>query len=89
MNSLANKFPEDERFNLSSQIRRAADSIALNISGQAEFKRFIGYSRRSQAEGVTCLHKARNRKYCSQEEFALYYDESFELMNMMMPSAKH
>jgi four helix bundle protein len=29
---LTHKFPKDEMYNLSSQIRRAADSIALNIS---------------------------------------------------------
>lgn len=40
-------FPEHEKNNLSSQIRRAVDSIALNISegyvGQsnAEFRRFL------------------------------------------------
>lgn len=63
-NTLSDKFPKKELFNLYSQIRRAADSIALNISegsiGQSnpEFKKFIGYSIRSMAEVVTCLHKA-------------------------------
>jgi len=56
---LSYKFPKDEIFNLSSQIRRAVDSIALNISegsiGQSnpEFKKFIGFSIRSLAEVVT------------------------------------
>jgi four helix bundle protein len=66
INKLAKQFPKSEMYNLSSQILRAVDSIALNISegsiGQSnpEFKRFIGYSIRSLAEVVTCLHKAKN-----------------------------
>jgi four helix bundle protein len=32
INSITKEFPSDELYNLSSQIRRAADSIALNIS---------------------------------------------------------
>ncbi len=32
INDISKKFPKDEVYNLSSQIRRAADSIALNIS---------------------------------------------------------
>ena len=32
INTIANSFPQTERFNLSSQILRAVDSIALNIA---------------------------------------------------------
>ena len=70
---LSFKFPKEEIYNLSSQIRRAVDSIALNISegsiGQTnpEFKKFIGFSIRSLAEVVTCLHKASKRNYISEK----------------------
>ena len=81
-------------YNLSSQIRRAADSIALNISegsiGQSdlEFRRFMGYAIRSLAEVVTCLHKANKRKYVSEQDFNKYYNDSFILMNMMVAFKK-
>ena len=90
INAMTYNFPEKEKFNLSSQIRRAVDSIALNISegsiGQTnpEFKRFMGYSIRSLAEVVTCLHKAKNRKYITETEFRDKYKFSYNLMNMMV-----
>jgi four helix bundle protein len=90
INNLCNKFPPKEIYNLSSQILRAADSIALNISegsiGQSnpEFKKFIGYSIRSLAEVVTCLHKAKKRGYISENEFTEQYESAFNLMNMMV-----
>ena len=73
---LSQKFPKTEMYNLTSQIQRAVDSIALNISegsiGQSnpEFKKFIGYSIRSLAEVVTCLYKAKYRKYITEKEFS-------------------
>lgn len=79
-----------EIYNLTSQIRRASDSIALNISegsiGQsaAEYKKFLGYAIRSLAEVVTCLHKAKRRKYISSQEFDQYYDDTYNLMNMLI-----
>ncbi len=90
INIMSYKFPKEELYNLSSQIRRAGDSIALNISegsiGQSvpEFKKFIGYSIRSLAEVVTCLHKAHRREYISKEEFNNKYEYAFNLMNMMV-----
>ncbi|MDY7395255.1 four helix bundle protein [Aureibaculum sp. 2210JD6-5] len=92
---LTNEFPKDEMYNLTSQIRRAVDSIALNISegsiGQTnpEFKKFMGYSIRSLAEVVTCLHKAKRRSYISEIEFNKYYLASYNLMNMMIAFRKN
>lgn len=51
----------DERYNLVSQLRRAATSVPLNIAeGRAsessrEFGRFLGYAYRSLKELDTCL----------------------------------
>lgn len=90
INLIAYKFPKMELFNLSSQIRRAVDSIALNISegsiGQSnpEFNRFMNYAIRSLAEVVTCLHKAKLREYISEKEFNKHYEFAFNLMNMMV-----
>jgi four helix bundle protein len=90
INLLTSNFPKEEMYNLSSQIRRAVDSVALNISegsiGQTnpEFKKFIGYAIRSLAEVVTCLHKAFRRKYVSEKEFNEQYEEAFALMNMLV-----
>lgn len=90
INRLSYNFPKEELYNLSSQIRRAVDSIALNISegaiGQTnpEFRKFVGYAIRSLAEVVTCLHKALRRNYITEDEFNKFYNYAFDLMNMMV-----
>jgi len=87
---VSSAFPKEEMFNLISQIRRASDSIALNISegsiaqSNPEFKKFLGYSIRSLAEVVTCLHKAKRRKYIDLIQFEKLYAEAFHMMNMMI-----
>ena len=87
---LTKDFPKEEMFNLTSQIRRASDSIALNISegsilqSKLEFKKFLGYSIRSLAEVVTCLYKSKNRNYISDEIFEKMYQESYNLMNQII-----
>jgi len=92
---LSKQFPKEEPHNLTSQIRRATDSIALNISegsiGQSnlEHKRFIGMDIRSLAGTVTCLHKALRRKQTSNNEFGEYYSYAYNLMNMMIGFKKN
>lgn len=84
---ISSGFPKNETFNLTSQIRRAVDSIALNISegsilqSNPEFKRFLGYSIRSIAEVVTCLYKAKNRNYIDITVFEENYNFAYKLMN--------
>jgi four helix bundle protein len=90
INILADSFPRKEQYNLSTQIVRAADSVALNIAegsisqSNPEFKRFVGYAIRSLTEVVTCLHKAQNRNYTTRLLFNELYNSSFQLMNMMV-----
>jgi four helix bundle protein len=90
INEISLKFPQRERYNLSDQILRAADSIALNISegsisqSHPEFRKFIGYSIRSLAEVVTCNHKAKKRAYITDIVFNEMYLEAYNLMNMMV-----
>lgn len=59
------EFPQDERFGLTSQMRRSAVSIASNIAeGQGrltagEFKQFLGMARGSNYEVQTQLELAK------------------------------
>jgi len=53
--------PEQEKYNLASQLRRAATSAPLNIAegcgaaSNSEFARFLGFAYRSLKEVVTAL----------------------------------
>lgn len=66
---LAEKLPDSERFNLKSQIIRAATSISLNIAegstGQTdpEQSRFLGMAIRSLIETVACQRLISRRNY--------------------------
>lgn len=86
---LAKKFPVDERFSLASQMKRAADSVVLNIAegstGQTvpEFKRFLDIALRSAIEVVACLYLAHKRKYIANDIYQKHYNE-YEILCKMI-----
>lgn len=69
IHDVAVQLPSSERYNLESQIVRAATSIALNIAegaiGQSDpdQARFLGYAIRSLVETVACQHLIHRRDY--------------------------
>jgi len=89
INILSKGFPKDELFILTSQIKRAADSVVLNIAegctGQsnAVFKNFLSYALRSAIEVVSCLFIAKRRKIISEDDFQRLYDEYQSLTKMI------
>lgn len=91
---LSQKFPEREKFNLSSQIKRAADSVVLNIAegstgqSKAEFKRFLNIALRSGIEVVSCFFMAHDRSYINKETFNLYYNQ-YELLTKRITALKN
>ncbi|MCE7992354.1 MAG: four helix bundle protein [Roseivirga sp.] len=89
VDELTKTFPKEETYVLTSQIKRAADSIALNIAegstGQTdkEFNRFLGIALRSGIEIVTCLYIGRRRKIINQGDFDRFYVELTEITKMI------
>jgi four helix bundle protein len=83
---LTRSFPKEEMFSLTSQMKRAADSISLNIAegstGQSypEQAKFCGYAQRSALEVVNCLYLAIRRKYIDQKQFDDFYKELEKLV---------
>jgi four helix bundle protein len=86
---LAQGFPKIEIYSLSSQIRRAANSVSLNIvegsTGltNAEFKRFLVIANRSALEVVGCLYLAKRRNYIDDEKFDILYNKIETLVKMI------
>ena len=86
---MVKSFPKDELYILTAQIKRAADSISLNIAegstGQsnAEFNRFLGIALRSNIEVVSCLYLAKARNLIEEEVFTKFYAKCEELLVMI------
>ena len=74
VHELVKKFPAQEQFDLTSQARRAANSIVLNIaegSGRGtkkDFSRFLDMAIGSTFETVACFFLAKKQGYISNGE---------------------
>lgn len=82
-------FPADERFGLTSQIRRAVVSIASNIAegqGRAstgEFRQFLGHARGSLYEVETQIQLANNLGFINSQQFGLIEKLSTEVAKLL------
>jgi four helix bundle protein len=86
---LTGPFPSEEKFGLSSQLRRAAVSVPSNIAeGQArkssaEFNRFLSISQGSLAELETQLIISTELKFCDNQEINATLEKIYELQKML------
>ncbi len=95
MYAIAEQLPPVEQFNLSSQLRRAATSIPLNIAegstGQsdAEQNRFLGMALRSLLETVACLRLIERRNYPLASELLNAAEEKGQLLARKLQSFRN
>ena len=84
------KFPKEEIFGLTSQIRRCSISIPSNIAegfgrdSNKEYLRFLNISIGSLFEMQTQLEIAKNIQYLNEEEFNNLYENSREIERILV-----
>ena len=88
-------FPDDERYGLTSQLRRAAVSIPSNIAEGAarqsnkEFIQFLYIALGSTVEIETQLNIARNLNFIKADTFEKMDAEQNEISRMLMGLIKY
>lgn len=86
---LAKKFPREEIYGLSSQIKRAAVSIPSNIAEgryrgtRKDFSQFLRIAYSSGAELETQLEIAKRLSFISEEEYQRVVSKLNEIMRML------
>lgn len=86
---LTKGWPRDERYGLTSQVRRAAVSVPANIAEghyrgtTAEFMQFLRVARASLGELRTLLRIATNVGYISESEFTGFKETTNRCMQML------
>lgn len=87
---ITQKFPKEEIYGLTSQIRRSAVSILSNIAEgcgrrtDKDFSKFLGISLGSSFEFETQLIICRNLNFISEEDFIPLESEIQHIQNMLI-----
>ena len=87
--NLSDSFPRHEIYGMTSQLRRAAVSVASNIAeGQGrltkgEFAQFLGHARGSLLEALTQLEIAADRKYLEKNQLAELETKAFHVLRLL------
>jgi four helix bundle protein len=94
ISEMVKQFPKDELFILTSQMKRSADSVFLNITegstlhSNPEFKRFLIIANRSALEVIGCLYLAKQRKFIEERTFTDLYQKYEKLIAMIQALIK-
>ncbi len=86
---LTRQFPDEERFGLTNQMRRAAVSISSNIaegssrSSKSDFARFVEIATGSVFEVVSQAFIAQRQSFLSEDQFRDIYTDAEELSRML------
>ncbi len=86
---ITRKFPKDEIFGLTSQLRRAATSILLNIAegsdrkSDIEFRRFLRMAITSLEEVISGLYVALDQDFINKKEFDIIYQNGNYLVSKL------
>ena len=88
------KFPQEERFALSDQFRRASISVPLNIAesqgGSAlQTKRYLNIAKGSIRECIAIISLSKMQKYITIEEENLLREQCAELSRMLSGLIKY
>ena len=87
---VTSKFPTEEKYGLTSQLKRCVVSIPSNISegaGRAtnkQFKYFLEISMGSCNEANTQIELSYRFKFISQEQYELLSDEGLQIYKMIL-----
>lgn len=82
-------FPADERFGLTSQLRRSAVSVSSNIaegssrSSRTDFARFIEIAYGSLLESISELEIAKRQEFLNDEMFETAYKKAEDLAKIL------
>ena len=86
IHKMLDKFPEKEKDNIISQIRRSVTSIPLNIAegsvkkSQKEFLNFLSHSYGSAKELDVLLSMSKDLEYISKKDYENLFDKLDKLM---------
>ena len=92
------ELPEEEKYGITSQIKRASLSVPLNIaegygkqSSASEYKRYLSMAKGSCSEMMVLLSFVKDLSYMKEDHYKRYceqYEEIEKMLYALMNSAK-
>jgi len=95
IDNITKTFPKHGLYSLSDQVKRASNSISLNlakgcdIESSKQYLLFLNHATRSLYELLSVLIIARRRGYLSDQLYQKTNDELFLLKNMLLSYRKY